>query len=85
MTNKITKYKSGSGNEVVIEKLENKRIIKLYRFFMEYVRRIKKIIGTSENAKKDPNYIKFCEDMVAIKDALRQEIKDRALKMSSID
>lgn len=77
MIDNATKYKSGSGKEVIIEKLDNIELIKLYKFFMEYVRKIKKIIAISKNIEIDKNYIKFYEDMVSIKEGIKNEIKKR--------
>lgn len=76
-------FKNANGKSVQIEKLEDRQLIDLYRFFMDYTKRI--IAISKENKIVDSKYLEFSIDMVEIKNALKAEIKKRKLIIRSFD
>lgn len=77
----IDKYITGDGRDVYISKLDNRELLKLYKYFMDYTRKIREVIKSSEEVKRDKTYMAFADDMTAIKEAMKEEIKHRSLRI----
>lgn len=74
-------YQNYKGEKVIISDLTDEKLVKVYRFFLQYS---KVVQGTlhQKNVPKDHLYSGYALNIATTRDNLRTEIKRRKLKMS---
>ncbi len=77
----LEQFKNYNGEDIVIDDITDEQLVKLYKFYRGYCNVLKS--STSSGEYKDNQYNDHVSNMIAVRETLLANIKQRGLKISS--